>query len=56
MLLDNASRRVTVRADLAADFNSTLAQRMRTTVTSAPVGADVALVAALAALTAVAGD
>lgn len=56
MLLDNASRQITVRADLAADFNSTLAQRVRMTVASAPAGADVALLAALAALTAVPGD
>ena len=56
MLLDSARLRITVRADLAADFNSTLAQGLRTAVTSAPTGADVALMAALAALIPVAGD
>ncbi len=50
MLLDEATRRITVRADLAADFNSALAQRVRTAVARAPAGADTARLAALTAL------
>lgn len=52
MLLDKTGRRVTLRTDIAADFNSALAQKVRTAVASAPDGADTALLAALTALTA----
>lgn len=52
MLLDDAGRQVTVRADIAADFNSALAQRVRKVVTAAPAGADTAMLAALTALSA----
>lgn len=52
MLLDGTGRRVTLRADIAADFNSALAQRVRAAVASAPDGADTALLAALTALAA----
>lgn len=56
MLLDEATRRITVRADLAADFNSALAQRVRTAVARAPAGADTARLAALTALADAGGD
>lgn len=50
MRLDEAKRRITVRDDIAADFNGALAQRVRDAVARAPAGADVALLAARAAL------
>ncbi|AUZ20197.1 hypothetical protein AL509_29870 [Achromobacter xylosoxidans] len=50
MRLDEAKRRITVRDDIAADFNGALAQRVRDAVAGAPAGADVALLAARAAL------
>lgn len=50
MLLDDATRRITIRADLRADFNNALAQRVRTAVATAPAGADTARLAALTAL------
>jgi len=54
--LDEAGRQIPVRTDLAADFNSTLAQRVRTAVETSPARADTAMLAALTALAAANGD
>jgi carboxyl-terminal processing protease len=50
LLLDDATRQIAVHANMAADFNPTVLQQVRTAVATAPAGADVAVLAALAAL------
>ncbi|RYF49934.1 MAG: hypothetical protein EOO27_32645 [Comamonadaceae bacterium] len=51
MMLDEATRRVTVREDIAGGFNGALLQRVRDAVAHAPAGTEVALLAARIALT-----
>jgi len=51
MLLDEATRRVTVREDIAGGFNDALLHKVRDAVAGASAGTDVALLAARTALT-----
>lgn len=51
LLLDEAARKLTIRADLVADFNVTLKQRIEAMVAAGKPGDDTARRAAVAALT-----
>jgi carboxyl-terminal processing protease len=48
--VDAATGQMSLRADVAADFNPAMAERIRTALASAPAGGDPALLAALTAL------
>ena len=50
MRLDGATGRITLRAEIAADFNQPMAQRIRAALAAAPAGTDLARLAALTAL------
>lgn len=50
LLIDAATGKMSLRADVAADFNAGMAERLRTALASAPANSDPALLAALTAL------
>ncbi|ALM81970.1 hypothetical protein ASB57_02390 [Bordetella sp. N] len=54
LLLDPATRQLTVRPDIAPDFNTAVQKQVAEAVTTAPPGTDPTLSAALAAITAAA--
>lgn len=50
LLIDAATGKMSLRADVAADFNADMAERLRAALASAPANSDPALLAALTAL------
>lgn len=50
LVLDADKRKMSLRADIAADFNTAMAQRIRAALAAAPADADADLLAALTAL------
>lgn len=50
LLIDAATGKMSLRADVAADFNADMAERLRAALASAPADSDPALLAALTAL------
>lgn len=50
LLLDAATGQMSLRADIAAGFNTAMAARIRAAIASAPAGADLPMLAALTAL------